>query len=139
LETTDGTITWTNAGFLTPVTPQAWQANTFFSVGFRIIDSNNNLECALETGIHSGVTPPVWNTAIGGITTEVTSLQWRNGGPLPSHGLPVAGGASGIIMDNIVGSGVLAGASEVYFSTLSNGGCGAGNGCAVQASQSALN
>jgi hypothetical protein len=58
---------------------------------------------------------------------------------MTSHALPVAGGASGIIMDNIVGSGVLAGASEIYFSTLSTGGCGAGNGCAVQASQSALN
>jgi hypothetical protein len=139
LETTDGTVTWTNAGFLTPVTPQGWQANTFWSVGSRIIDSNNNLECNLQTGIHSAVTPPIWNTAIGGLTTEVTGLQWRNGGPMASHALPVAGGASGIIMDNIVGSGVLAGASEIYFSTLGTGGCGAGNGCAVQASQSALN
>jgi hypothetical protein len=66
-------------------------------VGFRIIDSNNNLECALQTGILSGALPPVWNTAIGGITTELTTLQWRNGGPLASHALPVAGGASGII------------------------------------------
>ena len=139
LETTHGTVSWTNAGFVTQFTPQGWQAGAFWSVGFRIIDSNNNLECALQTGIASGPTPPVWNTAIGGITTEVTGLQWRNGGPLPSHALPVAGGTSGIIMDNIVGSGVLAGASEVYFSTLSTGGCGAGNGCAVQASQSALN
>ncbi len=138
-ETADGAVTWTNAGFFTPVTPQGWQANTFWSVGSRITDSNNNLECNLQTGIHSAVTPPVWNTAIGGLTTEVTGLQWRNGGHLPSHALPVAGGASGIIMDNIVGSGVLAGASQVYFSTLSTGGCGAGNGCAVQASQSALN
>jgi hypothetical protein len=142
LETTDGTVnpvTWTNAGFVTQFTPQGWQAGAFWSVGFRIIDSNNNLECALQTGIASGPTPPVWNTAIGGLTTEVTGLQWRNGGPLPSHALHVAGGASGIIMDNIVGSGVLAGASQVYFSTLSTGGCGAGNGCAIQASQSALN
>jgi hypothetical protein len=139
LETTDGTVTWTNAGFVTQYTQQGWQANTFWSVGFRITDSNNNLECALQTGIASGLTPPVWNTGIGGVTTEVTGLQWRNGGPLPSHALPVAGGTSGIIMDNIVGSGVLAGASEVYFSPLTTGGCGAGNGCAVQASQSALN
>jgi hypothetical protein len=139
LETTDGTVTWTNAGFVTQYTPQGWQAGAFWSVGFRITDGNNNLECALQTGIASGPTPPVWNSAIGGLTTEVTGLQWRNGGPLPSHALHVAGGTSGIIMDNIVGSGVLAGASQVYFSTLSNGGCGAGNGCAVQASQSALN
>jgi len=137
--TTDNTITWTNAGFLTPVTPGPWQANTFWSVGSRITDSNNNIECNLQTGIHSAVSPPVWNTAIGALTTEVTGLQWRNGGPLTSHGLPVAGGTSGIIIDNIVGTGILAGASQVYFSTLGTGGCGAGNGCAVQASQSALN
>jgi hypothetical protein len=137
--TTDGTVTWTNAGFQTTFTPQAWQANTFWSVGFRITDSNSNIECALQTGIHSGVTAPVWNTAIGGITTEVTGLQWRNGGTLGSHALPIAGGASGIIIDNIVGTGILAGASQVYFSTLGTGGCGTGNGCAVQASQSALN
>ncbi len=139
LLTTDGTITWTNAGFLTPVTPPAWTPVTFWSVGSRIIDSNANLECNLQTGIASGVISPVWNTVIGGLTTEVTGLKWRNGGPLPSHALHIAGGTSGIIIDNVVGPGVLAGASQVYFSTLGTGGCGAGNGCAVQASQSALN
>ncbi|MGD1081238.1 MAG: hypothetical protein ABR881_23190 [Candidatus Sulfotelmatobacter sp.] len=138
VETSDSTVIWVNAGFLTPVTATGWQADAFYSVGFRITDSNNNLECALETGIHSGSSPPVWNTAIGGVTND-SGLQWRNGGPLPSHGLPVAAGTSGIIMDNIVGSGTLAGASQVYFSTLGTGGCGAGNGCAVQASQSGLN
>ena len=138
-ETTDGTITWTNAGFLTPVTPQPWTANTFWSVGSRILDSNGNIECNLETGIHSGVTAPTWNTSIGGLTTEITGLQWRNGGKMTSHALPTAGGTSGIIMDNVVGTGVIAGASQVYFSTLGTGGCGAGNGCAVQASQSNLN
>jgi len=137
-ETADGGITWVNAGFLTPVTPQGWQANTFWSVGFRILDSNQNIECALETGVASGNTPPTWKTAIGAIT-EDSSLQWRNGGPMTSHALPASGGTSGIIIDNVVGSGTLAGASEVYFSTLGTGACGAGNGCAVQASQSALN
>jgi hypothetical protein len=112
---------------------------TFWSVGFRITDSHNNLECALQTGIASGVIAPVWNTAIGGITTEITGLQWRNGGPLPSHALHITGGTSGIIIDNVVGPGVRAGASQVYFSTLGTGSCGAGNGCAVQASQSSLN
>jgi hypothetical protein len=139
LETTDGTVTWANAGFLTPVTPQGWQANTFWSVGFRIIDSNNNFECALETGIHSAVSAPTWNTAIGSVTTEVTGLQWRNGGLAGSHSLSAAGGTSGVIIDNITGSILLTGTSQVYFSTLGTGGCGAGNGCAVQASQSALN
>jgi hypothetical protein len=44
-------------------------------------------------------------------------------------------------MDNIVGSGTLAGASQVYFSTQGNQTCstsGGSGGCAVQASQSAL-
>jgi hypothetical protein len=140
LETTDNGVTWVNSGFLTPVTPQGWQTNAFYSVGARIIDSNNNYECALATGIHTGILPPTWNTTIGGITTEITGLQWRNGGPTPNHSLPASGGTSGIIMDNVVGSGVLAGASQVYFSTLgTGGGCGAGNGCAVQASQAGLN
>ena len=137
-ETTDGTVTWTSSGFLTPITAQAWTGNTFFSVGFRITDSNGNLECALLTGVHSGLTPPVWNTTVGGITND-SSLQWRNGGSLGSSALPAAGGTSGIIVDNVVGTGTLAGASQIYFSTLGTGGCGAGNGCAVQASQSGLN
>jgi hypothetical protein len=140
LQTTDGTVTWTNSGFLSPVTPSGWTPITFNSVGARILDSNNNYECALQTGRATGAFPPVWNTTAGGITTEITTLQWRNGGPMPNHALPAAGGTSGIIMDNIVGSGVLAGGSQVYFSTLGTGGsCGAGNGCAVQASQSGLN
>ena len=56
------------------------------------------------------------------------------------------GGTSGVIIDNTVGSGTLAGASQVYFSTLSNQACvgngstGSGSGgCAVQASQAGLN
>jgi hypothetical protein len=61
-----------------------------------------------------------------------------------SDGLAAAGGTSGIIVDNVVIS--TTGASQVYFSTLSNQTCngngttGSGNGgCAVQASQKALN
>lgn len=139
-QTSDGGVTWVNAGFLTPVTPQGWTANTFWGVGFRILDDNQNIECALNNGstIHSGATPPTWNTAIGGITNDFTQ-QWRNGGPMTSHSLPASGGTSGIIIDNVVSPGVLAGASEVYFSMLGTGGCGTGNGCAIQASQSGLN
>lgn len=138
-QTSDGTVTWTDAGFLSPVTPTAWQKSAFWSVGFRILDSNLNYECALETGIASGTTAPTWKTTIGLITTEATGLQWRNAGPMTSHALGATGGTSGIIMDNIVGSGTLVGASQIYFSILSTGECGAGNGCAIQASQSTLN
>jgi hypothetical protein len=59
-------------------------------------------------------------------------------------GLAAAGGTSGIIIDNMVVSGTLAGASQIYYSTLAgqacagNGSTGSGTGgCAVQASQSA--
>ena len=48
-----------------------------------------------------------------------------------------AGGTSGIIVD---GSSLTAGASQVYFTTLTSGTCGTSGtgGCAIQASQSAL-
>jgi len=61
-----------------------------------------------------------------------------------SAGLAAAGGTSGIIIDNAVTT--TTGASQVYYSTLSNQTCngngstGSGTGgCAVQASQKALN
>jgi hypothetical protein len=134
--TNDGTITWTNAGFLTPRTPTNWTPSTFWSVGSKILDSNLNIECNLQTGKISGTTAPIWKTTIGALTTEPSGLQWRNGGPMTTHALSTAGGTSGIIMDNILGT---AGSSQVYFSTLGTGGCGVGNGCAIQASQAGLN
>jgi hypothetical protein len=67
-------------------------------------------------------------------------VTWKNLGAIASSALPAAGGTSGIILDNILSSGILAGASQVYFSTLGNQTCGStgAGGCAVQASQSAL-
>jgi hypothetical protein len=53
----------------------------------------------------------------------------------------VAGGASGVVVDNTVGSSTLAGASQVYFTPLANQTCttsGGTGGCAIQASQSSL-
>jgi len=53
-----------------------------------------------------------------------------------------AGGTSGIVVDNSVGSGTMAGASQVYFTTLSNTGTCATSGgtglCGVQDSQTSL-
>jgi len=66
-------------------------------------------------------------------------VTWVNAGVLPSAALESAGGTSGFILDNTVET--LPGASQVYFSTLSNQTCttsGGTGGCAVQASQSAL-
>jgi hypothetical protein len=54
----------------------------------------------------------------------------------------VPGGASGVSIDNVVGTGTTAGASQVYFTPLGNTLCstsGGNGGCAIQASQSALN
>jgi hypothetical protein len=51
------------------------------------------------------------------------------------------GGTSGIISDNIVSPITLVGASQVYFTTLGDQLCptsGGTGGCAVQASQPAL-
>jgi len=136
-ETTDGGITWANAGFLTPVTPQGW-SHSVFNSGFSILDSNNNLECALVNSGMTGTSAPTWNATLGGITHD-SAQTWRNVGTITSHSLPASGGTSGLIIDNVVAPGAL-GTSDVYFSTLgTTGTCGAGNGCAVQASQSGLN
>jgi hypothetical protein len=53
-----------------------------------------------------------------------------------------AGGASGVIIDNTVGPATLAGASQLYFTPLTNQTCttsGVTGGCAIQASQAAIN
>ncbi len=139
MEITEGTVTWVNSGFDTTATPAPWQSNTFFSQGTPIIDSNGNRQLTLNSGVHSGVFPPIWNTTIGGVTFD-SGLMWRNGGPMANFGMAVTGGTSGIVVDNVVPTGTLAGGSQVYFSPLSLGfgACGATNGCAVQASQAAL-
>jgi hypothetical protein len=139
LEITEGTVKWVNSGFDTTATPAPWQANVFFPQGQPIIDSNGNRQLNLTSGQHTGLSAPTWNTTIGGTTTD-SLVTWRNGGPVANFGLAVTGGTSGIVLDNTVASGTLAGGSQVYFSPLilGFGTCGAGNGCAVQASQSAL-
>jgi len=59
-------------------------------------------------------------------------------GTAPTASLPENGGASGMVIDTL-GSGT-SGANQVYFSPLATGQvCPSGAGCAVQASQSALN
>jgi hypothetical protein len=66
---------------------------------------------------------------------------WTNAGPLPVAAFQANGGTSGAIIDNTVDPHSLSGASQVYFSTLKDQTCttsGGTGGCAVQASQSAL-
>jgi hypothetical protein len=136
----DGTVVWIDQGRLTGLALQVWTAGKLYAAPDpRIVDSNGNVEVVSTAGT-TGSTPPVWS-AIPGDTTTDGGVTWVNAGILGSFVLPSAGGASGIVIDNTVGSGTLAGASQIYFSTLTDQICatsGTSGGCAVQASQSAL-
>lgn len=140
--TTDGTVKWFNQGLTTQVTTAPWVRLTNYPLGSTILDSNNNVEKVTTShgSGNSGGSLPTWNTTVGGTTADA-ALTWTNEGPVSASALASAGGTSGIIIDNFVGSGTLAGASQVYFSTLSNQTCatsGGTGGCAMQASQAAL-
>jgi hypothetical protein len=116
-----------------------WTKSTSYIIGVRIVDTNGNVEIVTTPGT-TGTNVPTWPTIAGATTTDNT-VTYINGGALPTASLQTASGASGVIMDNTVGSGTLAGASQVYFSTLGDQVCptsGGNGGCAVQASQSAL-
>jgi hypothetical protein len=136
--TTDGTVHWLDQGALSAATLAAWRANHNYALNAKILDSNGNVELITTAGKSGGITP-TWST-VAGVVTQDGTATWTNLGAVATHALASAGGASGLIIDNIVGSGTLAGASQVYFSTLGNQTCGTSGtgGCAVQASQSAL-
>lgn len=136
--TTNGGVTWINQG-ATSVTLASWAARHAYTKNTRIIDSNGDVEIVTGAGTSAG-TAPTWRT-VPGTTTSDGGVTWTNAGVSPYAALAAAGGTSGTIIDNVVGSGTLAGASQVYFSTLSNQTCttsGTTGVCAVQASQSAL-
>lgn len=141
--TGDNTAKWTNQGPDQASHP-AWQASHAYAAGAEILDSNGNVEWASNAGTSKAGAAPVWNTAIAGNTNDNTGanrIAWKMVGTPATFSVAAAGGTGGIIIDNNVGSGTLAGASQVYFSTLSNQTCttsGTTGGCAVQASQSAL-
>jgi hypothetical protein len=133
--TTDATVRWISQGVQSAFTPGAWTANHLYSKGVKIL-AGTNIQLVTTAG-RSGATIPTFNGTAGGVTNDGTA-KWTNVGVIGTAAVSVAGGTSGIIWDNTVGSGTQPGASQVYFSTL-NGGCGAGtDGCAVQASQPAL-
>ena len=137
VKTIDGAVTWLSQGSTTFAALAAWQPNHTFGNLARIFDGTN-VEVLPSSGRSSG-TVPVWNTTVGGSTTDGTAT-WLNAGPLPNAGLRAATGTGGIIIDNTVNSGTLVGASQVYFFTLGSQVCGtSGTGrCAIQASQSNL-
>jgi hypothetical protein len=135
--TDDGTVHWIDQGVPSALTLNPWAGGHMYAKGNKIL-VNGNIQLVTSTGTRtSGGTIPTFNATPGLTTTDGTGgLVWTNVGALSTVAMPEAGGTSGIIFDNTVAPGILAGASQIYFSTLTDGTCG--GGCAVQASQSAL-
>ncbi len=134
----DSGVTWLNQGTIASTIALAnWAKTTVYAVGNVVIDKNGNLEYCLTAGTSGGA--PTWKTTPGGVTKNGATVTWENLGANGTTALAETGGTSGIIIDNTVGAGTEAGASQVYFTTLANQACKGGTGgCAVQASQSAL-
>ncbi|HTT19160.1 MAG TPA: hypothetical protein VMG82_09455 [Candidatus Sulfotelmatobacter sp.] len=139
--TPDAGVRWVNQG-PHAAAHGAWQASHAYALGNSIIDSNGNIQVVTTAGTSRTVAQghPAWQTTIYAPTTADNTVRWRNAGLPATASLAAAGGTGGVIIDNIVGSGTMAGASQVYFSTQGNQVCGSSGtgGCAVQASQSAL-
>ena len=135
--TVDGTVTWRNQGTTTVTALAGWTARLNYGQQSRIFDGTN-VEISTNAG-RSGFAAPTWNPMVGGNTTDA-AVNWVNVGPWPNFSVTETGGTGGIIIDNSVGTGTLAGASQVYFFTLGNEACGTSGtgGCAVQVSQSTL-
>ncbi len=135
--TTDGGVHWLDQGPLTTTTPAAWVKTHAYVKGNIILDPNNNIQLVTTAGT-SGGTIPTFRKNAGAVTAD-GPVRWTNVGAIATAAMPAAGGTSGVIIDNYVQTVV--GASQVYFSTLSNQTCttsGGTGGCAVQASQSTL-
>jgi len=134
----DSGVTWLNQGTIASTIVLAdWVKATVYAVGNVVIDKNGNLEYCLTGG--TSAAGPTWKTTPGGVTKNGATVTWENLGANGTTALAESGGTSGIIIDNTVAAGTQAGASQVYFMTLGNQACTGGTGgCAVQASQSAL-
>jgi hypothetical protein len=136
--TNDANVRWFNQGSHTAA-HASWAPFHTYALRAEILDTNGNVQAVTTAGT-SGFLQPNFNMAVNGQTTD-SGVRWRNVGLLATFSIRAAGGSSGIIVDNTVGPGTLAGASQVYFSTQANQTCttsGGTGGCAIQASQSAL-
>ena len=135
----DGGVTWMDQGHVTATALPVWQVNHAYALGATILGTGGSVEIVTTAGTTNTTAEPTWPSTAGATTVD-GSVTWTDAGGLPTAALQVMGGSSGIIMDNIVSSTTMAGASQVYFSTLANENCtiGGNGGCAVQASQSAL-
>jgi hypothetical protein len=136
--TTDNAVGWVNQGPHS-ASHDAWTRNNNYVVGEEILDTKGNVEAAVTAGRSSG-TQPNWSVTVGAFLND-GGVRWRNVGAVATASIAAAGGSSGIILDNVTPPGSTAGASQVYFSTQGNQTCatsGGTGGCAIQASQSAL-
>jgi hypothetical protein len=136
--TRDGDIEWLNQGRPTAFSA-SWTAGHAYAAGSVILDVGSNIQLAIKAGTSNSGSHPNWSASVGALTLDNT-VKWRNLGVVATANLGASGGASGVVLDNTVGSSTLSGASQVYFSTLKDGLCGTSGigGCAVQASQMAL-
>ena len=138
---TDGSpqITWIDQGSLTAPFSTWSSGATYVAPLIKVLDPNGNVQ-ALTTAGTVGASQPAWST-VPGATTNDGSAQWTNVGALGTAALPMAGGTSGMIIDNTLGDITVTGDSEIYFTTLTDQTCGTSGtgGCAVQASQVGLN
>lgn len=135
--TTQGAMRWVNQGPQIASHP-TWLATHAYPRFFAITDSNGNIQVATVGGTSKAGGHPIWQTIVNRTTADGT-VTWRNVGLPATVSFPAAGGTSGIIIDNTV-TGTFSG-SQVYFSTQGNQptcGTSANVGCAVQASQAAL-
>jgi hypothetical protein len=130
--TTDGTIVWLDQGSMDTAV-SAWAHSTSYTLNERVVDSNNNIEIATVPGT-SGGSAPTWNQTAGGLTTTDGTITWTNAGTNGTFALSVTD-YSGIISDNVVPPATLPGASQIYFIGICSE---SSSGCAVQASQTAL-
>lgn len=139
-EINDGSVVWIDQGTLSTMNSVVgWQALHLYNSGTdRVVDSNGNVEVSTGPGL-SGAATPAWSTVPGG-TTPDGLVTWTNVGLAGTVALASSGGASGVIEDNVVSQATQAGGSQVYFTTLGDQACGTSGtgGCAVQASQPAL-
>lgn len=134
--TTDGGVKWLNQGPLA-ASYANWLMRNNYAVGNEIVDSNGNIQVATVAGT-SGPGAPTWSTTVN-TTTSDGGVTWNEIGSIATHSLAASGGTTGLIIDNVMTSP--AGASQIYFRTLSDQICttsGSLGGCAVQASQSTV-
>ena len=138
--TADNTVRWLNQGRQV-VVHNTWLPAHAYALNTVIVDSNGSIQLVTTAGTSRTALQghPAWSLVVNAITADNT-VRWRNLGSVATASLAASGGTSGIIIDNTVGTGTMAGASQVYFSTQGNQTCGTSGtgGCAVQASQSAL-